>query len=325
MSQNKALDLFFSSIPASAKAGTPLYGQPDAYDIKKTFDAMSVEEKKQLLLQPLSADRPVNALSYALHDGSLADTTAGDEWRSAFVKLALDEIEKIEPDASKRIDLLTSADALGQTVFHKTLDPYKFDLLLMRLYNWAGKEAANTWMKSFIDQPPGALTAAFPYPLFNKLLYIEQAVNPKTLQQEADYVFEQLSKQDAHGDTALHAAWKTQSLQVARVFASFDKEFGGIIAVDLIKKLLLIANNKDELPFDTSLNDHNIEERNQHISTFLSTLREQLGSQDKFKTYVTEAVAAFLPPDFTVKLATYEPKLKPAKAGTSKRGAKIEP
>ena len=134
----------------------PHHDEPLATGFQKALDALDPAEKKKLLLTPLSEQTRENALSYIVADRN-ADK---HEWRTAFLTTALDEIEKLEVPAEERLDVLTSANELGQTLFHKVLkfdDKELFNLLEARLRKWGGDEYANTFLQNFHSEPLGTL------------------------------------------------------------------------------------------------------------------------------------------------------------------------
>jgi len=126
--------------------------EPGAF--QKTLDTLDAAQKKKLLLAPLSEQTRENTLSYIV-----ADRYADDQkWRAAFLTTALDEIEKLDITTAERVAVLTGANELGQTLFHKALkDKALFDLLEKRLRTWGGNENADTFMKSFFSEPLGTI------------------------------------------------------------------------------------------------------------------------------------------------------------------------
>jgi len=126
--------------------------EPGAF--QKTLDTLDAAQQKKLLLEPLSEDTRENALSYIVAD-RFADT---QEWRVPFLTTSLNAIENLDITVAERVALLTSANELGQTLFHKALkDKALFDLLEQRLRKWGGEDAANTFMKNFLSEPLGTI------------------------------------------------------------------------------------------------------------------------------------------------------------------------
>jgi hypothetical protein len=126
--------------------------EPGAF--QKTLDTLDTAQKKKLLLEPLSEDTRENALSYIVAD-RFADT---QEWRAPFLNTALDAIENLDITAAQRVALLTSANELGQTLFHKALKSKQlFDILEQRLRTWGGNDYADTFMKNFLSEPLGTI------------------------------------------------------------------------------------------------------------------------------------------------------------------------
>ena len=433
MAQGTLLRDFYFNMLSSAGEGKA----PTVSDLKKDLEGLDAEYKRLLLLTPLSATTQENSLSYIISDGFTQAFSTDDQWRADFLKTVLDEIEKMTTNTNERLAMLTSANELGQTAFHKTLkyadQPELFDLLTERLYKWGGDNFADAWLKSFIDQSfgvidqeishhlqdlrdmrpqgsedalrlnslendayqPAEYTAlkasidkirplilewldknpadpkasyyeyesrtnaalkafaqdpdsvqktspfakAFPGEMFFRLLDLQQKFDPKTPEQLADYIYEQLSKHGADGGTAMHRSWQNSVFMgppgspdavtddLAPVIAHFDKLLGEPLSLGLTKKLLLLENKQGALPLDNCAEYDGPEERDNYIGGFLLSLPKELGTQEKFKTYVTKVVAPILPPDFTIKLADYEPPVIDQKTGSPKprRGAQIQP
>ena len=203
-----------------------------------------------------------------------------------------------------------------------------------------GKEAK---MRAFAQDPDCVkvdgtpITQAFPGPLFEYLLRLEQHFGPAAPQAQADRIFARLSQPNAEGDTAMHRRWQHSTLmgpppgpgcvqdRLGALIASFDRMLGTEAAVDLTKKLLLQENSKGALPLDDyEYND--MPRRNYYIEAFLRDLRGELGDRDKFHTYLKEVVAAVLPADFSIKVDKYEPVEKNPETGEPKprRGARLD-
>jgi hypothetical protein len=131
-------------------------------EFQKTLNGLDTAEKKKLLLEPLSEQVRENTLSYIV-----ADRYSGNnhKWRGPFLTTALNAIEKLGIPAAERLALLTSANELGQTLFHTALkhdvkkrDGKKlFSLLEKRLRKWGGNEYADAFMQSFLNEPLGTI------------------------------------------------------------------------------------------------------------------------------------------------------------------------
>jgi hypothetical protein len=174
--------------------------------------------------------------------------------------------------------------------------------------------------------------------LFWKLLDLQQKFAPKTPEQIVDFFFERFSKADKDGNTEMHTRWQCSTLrgppsdagdvedQLGPFLADLDKHLGEPAAIDLTKKLMLLQNDEGKLPLD-EFEYNEKPQRDYYIESFLTSLRKELGSQQKFETYVREIVAAILPTDFTIKLSSYDvPEIDPGTGQPKiRRGAKIEP
>jgi len=128
---------------------------PQTGEFQKALDGLKTDEKKKLLLTPLSDQTRENALSYIVADRYADD----NKWRAAFLTTALDEIEKLDIPPAGRMALLTSANELGQTLFHKALKQGQelFGLLEARLRKWGGDECADAFMQRFLNEPLGVI------------------------------------------------------------------------------------------------------------------------------------------------------------------------
>jgi len=128
----------------------------EAGEFQKALGKLSAEKKKSLLLTPLSEQRRENTLSYIVAD-RYADK---QEWRIPFLTTALDEIEKISSPA-ERLAVLTGANELGQTLFHKALkqgvDGELFNILEERLRKWGGDDFASAFFSRLRSEPLGKL------------------------------------------------------------------------------------------------------------------------------------------------------------------------
>ena len=400
----------------------------------KLADLLAREDMRDVLLTPLSATVEENTLTYMISDGYFTNCYSGDTPRKEFTKVALDAIEKATDDPALRVAVLTWANYLGQTPFHKCIrfggDKEVFDLLAQRLQSWGGEEAANQFLKGFLNSQLGAIdhdmsnslqdvrdirpwqspeagkintlcndgyqpatleglkaavdwarpliiewldkhaadpkksdyqrgkeekmrafaedphcvkpdgtpvTQAFPAPLFEYFLGLEQKFAPVSGAEQADRIFAHLSQQNAQGDTPMHQTWQYTVFmsspdnegemkdKLGAVIASFDRMLGTDVAVGLVKRLLMQENAKGELPLDHFPYDE-VPRRDYCIHAFLRDFRAEIGDKEKFRTYLKEVVAAVLPSDFTIKPDKYEPIERNDATGEPKprRGAKLE-
>ena len=151
----------------------PHHAEPLAEGFQKALDALDPAEKKKLLLTPLSEQARENALSYIV-----ADRNADDHrWRVAFLTTALNEIEKLEVPVAERLDVMTSANELGQTLFHKTVKPESkelFTLLEERLRKWGGDEYTDTFLHNVRNEPLGTIDDK----VSHALSYIYNGIRP---------------------------------------------------------------------------------------------------------------------------------------------------
>ncbi len=130
--------------------------------------ALASEAGQKWLLTPLSKDVPDTALSY------MADGMFSSRWRDPHkdcMALGLAALEQAEPDAAKRVALLTARNGLGQSVIHKSLEygGYReaFEPVLDALYKWAGAENADRIMKDILAEPLGQIDKGISYDLQN--------------------------------------------------------------------------------------------------------------------------------------------------------------
>lgn len=393
------------------------------------------DELRATLLTPLSATVTENTLSYMISDGYFSNLYSGDTPRKEFTTIALDAIEKATESAEERVAILTSANYLGQTPFHKCIrfggDMEVFDLLATRLQKWGGDETAREFLESFLDSKLGGIdhdmsnalqdvrdirpwqspeaekintlcndqyqpasyeglkqavdwarpliiewldkhaddakksdyqrgkeqkmrafaedpacvkvdgtpvTQAFPGPLFEYLLNLEQKFAPVPPEQQAERILVQLSQFDAAGNTPMHRSWQHSVFmsspdsagevedRLGPFIASLDRMLGTTVAAGLVKNLLQMENAKGELPLDHFPYDEQ-PRRDYCIDAFLRDMRRELGSKEKFVTYLKEAVAALLPSDFTIKVNAYEPPPEVKEDGSPpkpKRGASLD-
>lgn len=197
-------------------------------------------------------------------------------------------------------------------------------------------------MQAFYDNPdPVAfrgtmLTEYFPGKAFFRLLEIQLKGADKTPQQKADDIFALLSAKNAEGNTPMHREWvvsdllstPTKSTQftdlLSPLLAAFDRQLGTAVAVELTKKLLLQENDKGQLPLDL-FQYPKLPTRDLIIDKLLQSLRDEMGSKKKFTTYVTEVVAAVLPNNYKIDMASFEPKPKENPNAKPARGAKFGP
>ncbi|MDF3023092.1 MAG: hypothetical protein K0R10_453 [Alphaproteobacteria bacterium] len=128
--------------------------------------ALASEAGQKWLLTPLSKDVPDSALSY-MADGMFKST-----WRDPhkeYMALALAALEQAEPDAGKRVALLTARNGLGQSVIHKSLEyggsREAFEPVLDALYKWAGTENADRIMKDILAEPLGQIDKGISFDL----------------------------------------------------------------------------------------------------------------------------------------------------------------
>jgi hypothetical protein len=128
-----------------------------AGEFQKALDKLSAEEKKKLLLTPLSEEVRENTLSYIIAD-RYADK---QEWRISFLTTELNEIEKLDIPAAERLAVLTGANELGQTLFHKALkkgtDKEIFNILEARLRKWGGDDYTDAFFQRLRDEPLGTI------------------------------------------------------------------------------------------------------------------------------------------------------------------------
>ncbi|TAL36871.1 MAG: hypothetical protein EPN97_06050 [Alphaproteobacteria bacterium] len=198
-------------------------------------------------------------------------------------------------------------------------------------------------MQAFADDPDPVtergtlLTGCFPGKAFAALLDILQKSDPLPPQGQADRIFGLLSKQGPDGNTPMHIEWQASDLlgtpkaaghftdRLSPLLATFDRMLGTEVAVGLANRLLLQENAKGELPMDI-FQYPKLPVRDFALDKFLQTLRKEMGSKEKFTTYMTEVVAAVLPADYKVNMASFEPvELNPATGQPKpKRGAKLD-
>ena len=179
------------------------------------------------------------------------------------------------------------------------------------------------------------LTEHFPGKAFFRLLEIQLKGGAATPQQKADGIFSLLSATDAKGDTPMHRKWVSSDLlgtpkdsrtftdRLSPMLAAFDRLLGTDVAIDLAKKLLLQENAKGQLPLDIYQYPQ-MPTRDFQIEKLLQTLRKEMGSTEKFTTWVKEVIAPVLPADYKINLAVFEPKAEPKPGDKPARGAKLE-
>lgn len=163
------------------------------------------------------------------------------------------------------------------------------------------------------------LTEYFPGKAFFRLLEIQLKGGDATPQKKADDIFTALSVKNAEGNTPMHRNWVVSDLLgtptsakqftdfLSPMISAFDRLLGTDAALELTKKLLLQENAKGELPLDL-FQYPKLPTRNLIIDRMLQTLRNELGSVEKFTTYVTEVAAPLLPADYKIDMAAFEPK-----------------
>jgi hypothetical protein len=148
----------------------------DLQGFQKALDKLSATQKKELLLTPLSDETRENALTYIVGDRY----SVSHEWRSPYLATALDEIEKLDISNEERVKLLTSANELGQTVFHKVLkypqNVNLFSMLESKLRKWGGDEVADAFIQRLYDEPLGTIDSV----ISKALAGIQQGVMPYT-------------------------------------------------------------------------------------------------------------------------------------------------
>jgi len=129
--------------------------EPQAF--QNALNKLDAAEKKQLLLTPLSEETRENALSYIAGDRY----STSHDWRAPFLTTALDEIQKLDVAGAERLRVLTSANELGQTVFHKALkypgNKALFSILEDRLRKWSSNEYADAFIQRLLDEPLGTI------------------------------------------------------------------------------------------------------------------------------------------------------------------------
>lgn len=196
-----------------------------------------------------------------------------------------------------------------------------------------------TLMQAFNDSADAVsvrgtlLTEHFPGKAFFRLLEIQLTGADATPQQKADDVFALLSVKNAEGNTPMHREWVVSDLlgtptsanhftdRLSPLLSAFDRLLGTDVALDLTKKLLLQENAKGQLPLDI-FQYPKLPTRDLIIDKMLQTLRDEMGSEKKFATYVTEAVAPLLPADYKIDMTAFEPKPAPQSPnGRPARGA----
>ncbi|MBL8713298.1 MAG: hypothetical protein JNM12_10390 [Alphaproteobacteria bacterium] len=196
-------------------------------------------------------------------------------------------------------------------------------------------------MKDFYDSADPVvyrgtlLTEHFPGKAFFRLLEIQLKGDAATPQQKADGIFELLSATDAKGNTPMHRKWVASDLlstpkdsrtftdSLSPMLAAFDRLLGTDVAIDLAKKLLLQENEKGYLPLDIYQYPQ-MPTRDFQIEKLLQTLRKEMGSTEKFTTWVKEVIAPVLPADYKISLAVFEPKAEEKLADKPARGVKLE-
>jgi hypothetical protein len=198
-------------------------------------------------------------------------------------------------------------------------------------------------MQAFVDNPNPVtesgtlLTASFPGKAFVTLLDILQKSDPLPPQGQADRIFDLLSQKRADGNTPMHIKWQASDLlgtptasgqfvdKLSPLLATFDRMLGTDVTVDLANRLLQLENAKGELPMDI-FQYPKLPVRDFALDKFLQTLRKEMGSKEKFTTYMTEVVAAALPADYKVNMKSFEPaEVNPATGQPKpKRGAKLD-
>lgn len=198
-------------------------------------------------------------------------------------------------------------------------------------------------MQAFADDPDPVtergtlMTSCFPGKAFVTLLGLLQKFEPLSPQGQADRIFALLSKQDAEGNTPMHIEWQASDLlgtptasgqftdRLSPLLATFDRLLGTEVASGLATRLLMLENAKGELPMDI-FQYPKLPVRDFALDKFLQTLRKEMGSKEKFTTYMTEVVAAILPADYKVNMASFEPaEVDPATGKPKpKRGARLD-
>ncbi len=196
-------------------------------------------------------------------------------------------------------------------------------------------------MQAFYDNPDpvsekgSLLTEHFPGKAFFRLLEIYLKGEAATPQQKADGIFALLSKENAEGNTPMHIEWTVSDLlgtpqsaapftdKLSPMLAAFDRILGTQIAIDLSVKLLLQENAKGQLPLDI-MQYPKLPVRDFALDKMMQTLRAEMGSKEKFTTYVKEVIAPVLPADYKINLAAFEPEQAKAAGSKPQRGAKVE-
>jgi len=127
--------------------------------LQDLFDGMGEEEKHDLLLVPLSPETDENTLSYMVSYRYFVNLFGRESPHSKeFTTTILNEIEKITTSNEERVNVLISANYLGQTIFHKALRNLPlFKELVDRLYKWADPYTADVFLKGLLDNSLGQI------------------------------------------------------------------------------------------------------------------------------------------------------------------------
>jgi hypothetical protein len=291
---------------------------------------------------------------------------AGDEKAGAIMKDILTQpLGQIDSDISYALQNVRMMRPQQNPEFHKvnalTTDSYHpvtaaglraaVDEIRPIIREWLAQEKPESdyskqrkaKMQVFVDDPDPVtergtlLTTCFPGKAFAALLDILQKSDPLPPQGQAERIFGLLSKQGPNGNTPMHIQWQASDLlgtpsaagqftdRLSPLLATFDRMLGTDVAVSLANRLLLQVNAKGELPMDI-FQYPKLPVRDFALDKFLQTLRKEMGSKEKFTVYMTEVVAAILPADYKVSMASFEPpEVNPATGHPKpKRGAKLD-
>lgn len=178
---------------------------------------------------------------------------------------------------------------------------------------------------------------AFPGPMYFRLLELQQQFVPLAANDRADSIFAQLVKQDPSGNTPMHTTWQNSLVMgppssagmvtdsLGPLIAKLDAMLGTENALPLVSKLLQLPNAKGDLPLD-NFQYNDLPRRDYYVEGFLTSLRKELGSKEKFTQYVKEVVAAVLPADYRIAMNAYEPAEINSATGQPKpkRGASLD-
>jgi len=239
------------------------------------------------------------------------------------------------------VDMYHPVTAAGLRATLKEIRPAIAEWLAQEKPNSDYTKERKAKMQDFYDSPDPVtekgtlLTERFPSKAFFRLLEIHLKGDAATSQQKADGIFSLLSKRDAEGNTPMHIEWTVTDLlgtpknagpftdKLSPILAAFDRILGTPIAIDLSVKLLLQENAAGQLPLDI-MQYPKLPVRDFALDKMLQTLRKEMGSTEKFVTYVKEVIAPVLPADYKINLAAFEPEQTNDAGSKPKRGAKLD-